>query len=50
MKIGCEFHSIADWFGFDNRRILEMDGSDGLDWWVRWKDSLMMTCEAEGRS
>ena len=50
MKIGCEFHSISEWFGFDDRKILEMDGKDGLNWWVRWKDSLMMICAAEGRA
>jgi hypothetical protein len=27
IRIGCEFHSIDDWMGFDNRRIAEMEGS-----------------------
>ena len=50
MKIGCEFHSIAEWYGFDDRRILEMDGKGALEWWKRWKDPLMAICKAEGRS
>ena len=38
MQIGCERHLISDWFDFDDRGILEMDGRKSLDWWRNWKD------------
>jgi len=38
--IGCERHLIQDWWKFDNKRILQMDGKDALEWWKKWKPIL----------
>lgn len=32
VQIGCQRHSIIEWFSFDNCRISSMDKRD-LDWW-----------------
>ena len=50
MKIGCEFHSIDDWFNFNDSKIIEMDGRGALEWWEKWKKPLEDICKAEGRS
>ena len=50
IQIGCEFHSIADWFSFDKRRITSMDGPTALKWWEKWKKPLKNICKAEGRT
>ena len=39
MQIGCERHTIEDWWGFDDERIAAMDGH-ALEWWRRWKPIL----------
>ena len=49
MQIGCEFHSLADWWGFDNKRIAEMDGIRAAHFWKTWKAPLKAICEANGR-
>ena len=41
MKIGCECHSYDDWWKFDDKRILEMDGKSALNFWRKNKDMLM---------
>jgi len=50
MKIGCELHCIADWWGFDDARIIKMDGKRALEFFRKWKEPLMAICKAEGRS
>jgi len=45
MQIGCEFHSFDDWFSFDDRRILEMNGKTALIFWHEWKDPLQQICK-----
>lgn len=40
LQIGCQNHAIADWWGFDDRCILEMDGRAALEWWRVWKPIL----------
>ena len=40
LQIGCQNRAIADWWGFDDRRILEMDGRAALEWWRVWKPIL----------
>ena len=40
MAIGCEQHSIKEWFEFDNKRILEMEGKKALEFWKKWKPIL----------
>ena len=49
MKIGCEFHSLSGWWGFDDKRILQMDGKVALEFWRKWKGPLQAICAAEGR-
>jgi hypothetical protein len=45
MKIGCEMHSIEDWFDFDNKIIAEMDGKQALKFWKQWKKPLKAICK-----
>ena len=45
MRIGCELHSLADWAMFTDRRIAEMDGTEGLRFWRRHKDTLLALTE-----
>ena len=40
MQIGCQRHSITDWWAFDDARIERMH-SAALEWWRRWKPLLM---------
>ena len=49
MKIGCEFHPLSGWWGFDDKRILQMDGKVALEFWRKWKAPLQAICAAEGR-
>jgi len=44
--IGCQYHTRAEWFRFSDRKILTMDGKDGLRWWRTWKQILRAICEA----
>jgi len=39
IRIGCEFHTIEEWFRFDDEKIGNMD-SKALDWWTKWKPIL----------
>ena len=39
MAIGCEQHTIKDWFDFDDITISKMD-NDALEWWKKWKPML----------
>ena len=50
MKIGCEFHSLKDWWRFDKKRIAEMDGKYALEYWKTWKKSLKAICRANDRA
>lgn len=44
IQIGCENHSIEDWFSFSDEKIARMD--DGaLDWWKDWKPILKQIIE-----
>ena len=45
MQIGCQRHNIAEWWEFDNNRILEMDGKTALKWWRTWKPILQQIIE-----
>ena len=45
MQIGCEIHSHADWVGFDDRRILKMEGREALEFWRQHKDALLALCK-----
>ena len=46
MAIGCQQHSIEDWFNFDNDTIDRMD-SHALTWWKKWKPILATITERE---
>jgi len=46
VQIGCEQHPIEDWWSFDDRAILEMDGKRALLWWKRWKPVLRQIIKA----
>ena len=50
MQIGCEFHSLAEWEAFDDRRILEMGGRKAAAFWAAHKDALLSMARAAGRS
>lgn len=45
MQIGCENHAIEDWWNFDDKRIIEMDGKKSLQLWREWKDTIRMIIE-----
>ena len=45
IHIACEFHKQSDWFKFTQKRILEMDGKSGLEWWGTWKPILKAICK-----
>ena len=36
MQIGCQCHSIEEWFNFSDEKISEMDRG-ALEWWQKWK-------------
>ena len=47
--IGCALHTIAEWRAFNDRRILEMDGKDVLDFWRTNRDLILGLCVSTGR-
>ncbi len=40
IRIGCQYHAVADWLSFSDEEINAMD-SRALAWWVKWKDAIM---------
>jgi len=46
MVIGCEEHTLSEWSKFTQKRVLEMDGKEGLVWWKKWKEPLMAIAKA----
>jgi len=42
--IGCQQHTIEDWFGFTDDRISKMDRG-ALEWWKKWKDFIFTAIE-----
>ncbi|MDK4727418.1 pentapeptide repeat-containing protein [Rhizobium phaseoli] len=40
MQIGCQRHPIEEWWTFDDRKILQMDGKGALEFWKTWKPIL----------
>jgi hypothetical protein len=49
MQIGCELHSLDEWRGFDDARIVAMDGKDALRFWRQHKDALLSLAASDGR-
>jgi len=41
IKIGCELHTIEEWEGFSDKRILEMEGKKALEWWKSYKEPIL---------
>ena len=48
MRIGCQFHSLADWAAFDDTQIAAMDRK-ALEFWNSHKAWLFAAAEADGR-
>ena len=46
MQIGCEFHLISEWRGFDDRRIAAMDGRRSARFWKAHGAHLLALCAA----
>ena len=49
MSIGCEFHSLTEWRAYDDRRIIEMDGSAALKFWRTYGATLLAMAASDGR-
>ena len=47
MEIGCECHSFNDWSEFNDKRILQMDGREALEFWNENKWFLLSLCEQQ---
>lgn len=45
MQIGCEQHSISEWWDFDDATIRYMGGRKALEWWRIWKPILQKIIE-----
>jgi len=41
IKIGCKLYLVAEWEGFTDEEIVQMDGSRALKWWREWKDVVL---------
>jgi hypothetical protein len=48
MRIGCEYHSLADWWAYDDAKISDMD-RDALGFWRQNNAMLQGVCAATGR-
>ena len=48
VKIGCQWHTINDWFDFDDKTILKMDGKKAKKFWDLWKPILMHLAKSNG--
>jgi len=44
MAIGCQQHTIEEWFGFTDDCISQMDRG-ALEWWKKWKDFIFTAIE-----
>jgi len=49
MKIGCEFHGLAEWKAFSDEQISSMGPSNALTFWRAHKDGLFAIAESDGR-
>jgi len=48
LTIGCEMHSLSDWWDFDDKRIMEMDGKKALKYWREYKDFIFKAAALHG--
>ena len=42
LQIGCERHTIKEWEAFTDEDIESMDSGTALDWWLTYKDLVLM--------
>ena len=49
LKIGCQRHLISDWETFNDGEIEKM-ASGALDFWKKWKNSILAICKAHSES
>ena len=47
LQIGCQQHPISDWWEFDDRAILEMDGKKALKFWRENKNLIRSIVESK---
>ena len=45
LQIGCERHTIMEWWEFDDDRIEEMDGEKALIFWAKYRDFIRQAIE-----
>ena len=45
LQIGCKRYKINDWFGFNDKKIIDMDGKRALRFWRKYKELIKMTIE-----
>ena len=45
MQIGCQRHKIIDWWKFDDKKIIKMDGIRALKFWKEWRDIIKALIE-----
>lgn len=45
LQIGCERHTLDEWRGFDDERIIQMEGKKALKFWRKYKDWVFQTIE-----
>lgn len=45
MQIGCENHTLAEWWEFDDQTIYSMNPPHSLPWWGKWKPILLEIIE-----
>jgi hypothetical protein len=48
IQIGCELHTIKQWFSYKDSRISKMD-FNALDWWLRNREWLKQLCETRAK-
>lgn len=46
MQIGCQNHSLEEWWSFNDRQIADMDGRTALSFWRTWKPILQQIITA----
>ena len=40
IRIGCQYHTAAQWFAFSDTEIVGM-ATDALEWWIKWKSAIV---------
>ena len=46
LQIGCERHKISQWWEFDNKTILRIDGKAALKFWDKNKELIKMIIDS----